>query len=543
MVRGAAAGLFARANEASDYARRTGCGIDEASEVVEEGQALTRRSVLGGVAGVAAAAPLAGRVSSGGHGPRVVVIGSGLAGLGCAYRLWRRHGIASEIYEYNAERAGGRLRTLHGFFEAGQYTEQHGEFISSEHTAVRRLAASLGLTLDNVLRYRPGSRPQANRMRFGGRFWSQAELNREWHQWARALFLDAANNKAPWPTLYNHHTRWGRHWDRMPATEWIERHVPGGLGSDFGRLCVSVLLDEYGGAVEHESALNLIYLLGLYGSSPSGLQPKSHPELSGTDEKWHIRGGNDQLISGLRRRLPRGSVHLGHRLAAVHDHGNGTYTVALEVDGSIRSVRADHVVLALPFTKLREVELTGVELPARQLRAIQHEPLGPNSKIQLQFSRRVWNAEHWTGNLYTDEIVQGGWETTIDQPPPHGIMIALPGGAVGADLGRKYRLKTHEGPAPEAMVRDYLRCFEVNFRGISAAYNGKAYYSWSSGDPHIGGAYSYLRAGQYTSFNGIQGRRNGNLHFAGEHTSLSFQGYLEGALRTGYRCATEIAGH
>ena len=58
------------------------------------------------------------------------------------------------------------------------------------------------------------------------------------------------NNKAPWPTLYNHHTRWGRHWDRMPATEWIERNIPGGLGSDFGKLCVSVLLDEYGGAVE-----------------------------------------------------------------------------------------------------------------------------------------------------------------------------------------------------------------------------------------------------------------------------------------------------
>jgi monoamine oxidase len=543
MVRGGAAGLFAQANAASDYARRTGCGIDEATEAVDSTVAPgpTRRNVLGGVAAVAAAMPLAGRVSAG-HAPRVVVIGSGLAGLGCAYRLWRQHGIRSEVYEYNAERIGGRVHTLHGFFEAGQYAEQHGEFISSEHTAVRKLAASFGLTVDNVLSYRPGTHPLANRMRFGGRFWSQAELNREWHEWARGLFTGAANNKAPWPTLYNHHTRWGRHWDRMPATEWIERNVPGGLGSDFGKLCVSVLLDEYGGAVEHESALNLIYLLGLYDSSASGLQPKSHPELSGTDEKWHVRGGNDQLITGLHRRLPRGSVHLGHRLVAVHHHGNGTYTVTLAVDGSIRSVRADHVVLALPFTKLREVEVTGVELPARQVRAIRYEPLGPNSKIQLQFSRRVWNAEHWTGNMYTDEIVQGGWETTIDQPQPHGIMIALPGGAVGEGIGRKYRLKTFEGPAPQAMVRDYLRCFEVNFPGISAAYNGKAYYSWSSGDPHVGGAYSYLKAGQYTSFNGIQGRRHGNLHFAGEHTSLDFQGYLEGALRSGYRCATEIAG-
>ena len=39
---------------------------------------------------------------------------------------------------------------------------------------------------------------------------------------------------------------------------------------------------------------------------------------------------------------------------------------------------------------------------------------------------------------------------------------------------------------------------------------------WSPGDPHILGAYSYLAVGQYTAFNGIQGVRQGNLHFAGE---------------------------
>ena len=78
------------------------------------------------------------------------------------------------------------------------------------------------------------------------------------------------------------------------------------------------------------------------------------------------------------------------------------------------------------------------------------------------------------------------------------------------------------------------------FPGAGAAYNGGAYYSWSAGDPYTGGAYSYLKTGQYT-FNGIQGRRSGNLHFAGEHTSVNFQGYMEGALRSGYRCATEIA--
>ena len=154
-----------RAQAAARYARRTGCGIDEASGVVagqsagpaggeREGQAragggLSRRQVLRGAAGagLAAAAPRASRPAAARAaarpGPRVVIVGSGIAGLGCAYRLRARHGIASEVYEYNAGRAGGRIHTLRGFFAGGQYAEEHGEFISSEHTAMRRLAAEL----------------------------------------------------------------------------------------------------------------------------------------------------------------------------------------------------------------------------------------------------------------------------------------------------------------------------------------------------------------------------------------------------------------
>jgi monoamine oxidase len=536
-------------------ARRVGCGPDEAAGMLAEGAdasgggpgTVSRRAVLGGAGAAALGAAVPGAWLSppraaADRDRRVVIIGSGIAGLGCAYRLWAGHGIRSEVYEYNAERPGGRIYTLRNFYAAGQYAEQHAEFISTEHTATRRLAAHLGLVLDNMLDYPPHTHANDYRFRFNGRFWPQAALNRDWHEWGYRLFTDAAFTKAPWPTLYNKHTPWALRWDHMPAPEWIDAHIPGGMDSDFGRLCWSIMLDEYGGPIGKESALNLVYLLGMYDSAPSGHQPKSSPQLSGTDEKWHIRGGNDQLISGLIDRLPPGTVHLGERLTEVRSRGHGRYTCTFSNGLSTHQRYADHVVLALPFTKLREVELPGIGLPARQLKAIREEPLGADAKIGLQFSRRVWNTDHWTGNMYTDAIVQGGWETTIDQPGTEGILIALPGGVTGASLGPRYGLTSYEGPAPERMARDFLDCFEQNFPGVRQAYNGKAYYAWSAGDPHTGGAYSYLKTGQYTAFNGIQSRRHGNLHFAGEHTSVNFQGYVEGALRSGYRCAAEITG-
>jgi hypothetical protein len=79
------------------------------------------------------------------------------------------------------------------------------------------------------------------------------------------------------------------------------------------------------------------------------------------------------------------------------------------------------------------------------------------------------------------------------------------------------------------MVRETLRKFEKLFPGVTSAWNGKAYYNWRPGDEHIRGGYSFYRIGQYSGFSGIEPLPVGNLPFAGEHTSLNFQGYMEGA--------------
>jgi monoamine oxidase len=46
--------------------------------------------------------------------------------------------------------------------------------------------------------------------------------------------------------------------------------------------------------------------------------------------------------------------------------------------------------------------------------------------------------------------------------------------------------------------------------------------------------------GQYTDFGGIEGRREGAVHFCGEHTSQDFQGFMEGGASTGQAAALEI---
>ena len=76
--------------------------------------------------------------------------------------------------------------------------------------------------------------------------------------------------------------------------------------------------------------------------------------------------------------------------------------------------------------------------------------------------------------------------------------------------------------------------------GLCAVWNGRATIDFWPGNPFSRGSYSYWQVGQYTRFAGIEGEQEGNAHFCGEHTSVDFQGYLNGAVETGERAAGEV---
>jgi monoamine oxidase len=87
---------------------------------------------------------------------------------------------------------------------------------------------------------------------------------------------------------------------------------------------------------------------------------------------------------------------------------------------------------------------------------------------------------------------------------------------------------------------DFLARLETAWPGISAHWNGKATLSTPWLDPLLNCSYSYWKPGQYVGFSGYEGVAQGAIHFAGEHCSQDFQGYMEGGAREGARAAQEI---
>ena len=75
---------------------------------------------------------------------------------------------------------------------------------------------------------------------------------------------------------------------------------------------------------------------------------------------------------------------------------------------------------------------------------------------------------------------------------------------------------------------------------LTARWSGRATLSVPMLDPNLLCSYSYWRVGQYTAFSGYEGVPQGAIHFAGEHCSQDFQGFMEGGASEGVRAAAEV---
>lgn len=445
--------------------------------------------------------------------PEIVIIGAGMAGLNCSYKL-KKSGYASTVYE-GSSRISGRIFTKHDILAPGIYTELGGEFIDTGHRDMLKLCEEFNLGLLDT-----ASEEESKYIRdsfyINGKFYTESQVINAFRPYASRIEADI--NSLPDEMTYEDHDATTVRFDNMSIKAYLDSIGMHG----FLRKGIEVAyLTEYGLETDVQSSINFLFLF-----TPD--TSEGFHIFGSSDERYKIQGGNQSLTQAIYKQVKE-QVKLEHKLIKIKERYNG-YTLYFSKNGSTVQVNADMVVSAIPFTLLREVELD-VELPRWKRNAIKNLGYGTNAKLLLGFNRRVWRRYGHSGYAFTDKIIQSGWDNSSPQPGTYGGYTAFQGGKAGMALGQG---------TPESQAPQFINLLEQMWPGCRQAYNGNVKRMHWPTYPFTKGSYACYTLGQYTTIRGAEIKNIRNLYFAGEHCSDDFQGFMNGAAATGRIAAKTV---
>lgn len=453
--------------------------------------------------------PDAGRAPDGGGGARVAVVGGGLAGLHCAYRLMQE-GVDVSVFEASG-RTGGRTFTARGMLPDKQIAELGGEFIDSGHECMLALAEELGFELDDLTASVVG-----DTYYFNGQLILEKDIVAE--------FVPVAERMTASIALEEDDNEFAR-LDNMSIPAWLADPNEGNAGPLISELLNVAYTGEYGLDSDVQSVWNLLYLIDSETPDPFRIYGDS-------DERYHLHLGSDSLAGTLAEMLA-GRIQVNTVLTALARDGS-RYRVSFDRDAGTLEDTFDHVVLAIPFATLRDVNLSAAELPEEKLDVIQQIGYGTNAKLIGSFLTRPWNnlPTPASGSSFTDFPYRNTWDSSRGQAGEHGILTNFLGGTRGVEV--------EKGTARDQFLLA-LDDIDTVFPGTKDQFDDTSTplrATWRT-MPFNKGSYACYTVGQW-AFYGLEGEPAGNIHFCGEHTSLDFQGYMEGACETGARAAADV---
>jgi monoamine oxidase len=437
--------------------------------------------------------------------PRVAILGAGLAGLSAAYHL-EKAGIKPVLYESD-QRVGGRVVSKTGWLAPQITSELGGEFIDSQHADILAFCREFDLKLLDMQGPGEGKLVGTDYF-FSGRRIKEFEIIESFDPFVKSIAKDIASLPE---SLSPEHPR-VIELDKLSIDEYLQKK---GMSGWLLELIGGSFTSELGIQSGEQSSLNFLSVIST--DTRKGFQIYGE-----SDERYKVSGGNEQIVSGLHKRL-KAEVLTGYHLEQIEQKAT-SYQLSF---ANGKELQADYLIVTLPFSVLRNVTFK-VEMTDRKRKCIQELGYGMQSKMFIGVKERIWRTQGFSGYVLSDNI-HNGWDGS--QMQAENVGEGVYNLFLGAEKGLNLNLSQYD---------HYVAECEKVFPSMRTHLNGrKEICNWNN-NPGSKGAYACYRIGQYSGIGKEEGRRAGNIFFAGEHCSHHFQGFMNGAAETGRQAASDI---
>ena len=289
---------------------------------------------------------------------------------------------------------------------------------------------------------------------------------------------------------------------------------------------------EFGLETEDQSSLNMVDFIGTDLSEPFQMFGES-------DEVFRIKGGSSTLIKALLAALENKiEMKQGCALTALDDK-DGQIVAGFDAPGGAHSESFDAVILALPFTRLRQVK------------GLESLDLGEE---KLKMHSRAWLRDQMPRSCMAPPRACGEAPRSGLPAPSNGTFYTDLGfqNLVGLEPRPAWRRWHHHrlpgrqswsGLTPTSAIEAFRADLPKMSPKMAESLDPAAVIVWFWGTyPYTLGSYASAKVGQYTTMLEVAAEPalDGRLQFAGEHTSSDFLGFMNGGVVSGNRVATAL---